>query len=124
MGKQAVVVLALGILGAYGCGEDENPAAPAVVVAPDLDLALVPVPAGSFTMGDGGSDCGHDQRIVTLTHPFRIGATEVTNGQFVAALQWAFDTGRVAVAGDAVVDLVELRGTPLLELNQSGSEIP
>lgn len=120
MERQAVVALAIGVLAVCACGEQENPAAPVVPAPPDLDLAMVRVPGGAFTMGDGRADCGHDQRTVTLTHPFLIGAVEVTNGEFLAIIQWAFDTGQVAVAGNAVVGR---SGIPLLALNRSGCEI-
>ena len=42
-----------------------------------IGMKLVVVPAGKFTMGEGGGAVA-----VTLTKPFLIGTTEVTQGQF------------------------------------------
>ena len=41
-----------------------------------IDLELIEIPAGMFTMGDGGGVK------VTLTKPFLLGTTEVTQGQW------------------------------------------
>ena len=46
------------------------------MTGPPLDMILVP--AGVFTMGDGASGCGTDEREVTLTRSFWLGRYEVT----------------------------------------------
>jgi formylglycine-generating enzyme required for sulfatase activity len=51
------------------------------------------VPAGAFTMGDGVSPCGRQEREVTLTHSFYLDKYEVTNRMYRDALQWAYDHG-------------------------------
>ena len=52
----------------------------------DLGLILLPVPAGKFTMGSPYSESGrHDDEIehtVTLTRPFWLGRTPVTQRQY------------------------------------------
>ena len=58
-------------------------------------IAMVVVPAGSFTMGDGAAACGTDERDVVLTRAFLLGRREVTNQEYLDAVQWAYDHGRV-----------------------------
>ncbi|MFZ1945934.1 MAG: SUMF1/EgtB/PvdO family nonheme iron enzyme, partial [bacterium] len=65
--------------------------------------AMVLVPAGTFIMGDGVSNCAVVEHEVTLTHPFYLGQYEVTNGEYRDAVQWAYDQGHV-VATSAVVN--------------------
>ena len=52
------------------------------------------VPAGTFTMGDGGAFCGRDEREVTLTRDFFLGQYEVTNQEYMEAVQWAWNCRR------------------------------
>ena len=60
-------------------------------VAAATGIKLVPIPAGTFTMGspddeaDRGSDEG-PQTDVTLTRNFYLGATDVTQGQYAAVM--------------------------------------
>ncbi len=94
---------------------------------PDLP-GFAGVPAGSFTMGDGSSIsyCGTQEHAVTLTRDFYLGQTEVTNQQYLAAMQWALNQGYVAVLDSVVYDRLDGRsGTDiaLLYLADSGSEI-
>jgi formylglycine-generating enzyme required for sulfatase activity len=54
---------------------------------PELELALVPIPAGSFTMGSPADERGRQanegpQTQVTISKPFWLGATEVTQQQW------------------------------------------
>jgi formylglycine-generating enzyme required for sulfatase activity len=58
-----------------------------------IEIALVDIPAGSFIMGYGGSDPTWAQREgplhrVTITKAFKMGATEVTQAQFLAVMGW------------------------------------
>jgi sulfatase modifying factor 1 len=60
-------------------------------VIPDLALKLVPIPAGAFTMGSPKDEIGHfenegPQTHVTISHPFWLGATEVTHAQWRAIM--------------------------------------
>ena len=59
---------------------------------------MAAVPAGVFTMGDGVAICGTDQRQVTLTHDFYLGQHEVTNLEYLEAVQWAYDQGYVTAS--------------------------
>jgi formylglycine-generating enzyme required for sulfatase activity len=65
------------------------PADKPVVIA-DLKLRLMPIPAGSFTMGSSSGELGHrpdeTPHQVTLTEPFWIGATGVTQAQYEAVM--------------------------------------
>lgn len=54
---------------------------------------------------------------VTLTGRFNMAPTEVTNAQYVAALQWAYDQGLVTVTSSSVQDNLDA-GT---EANYRGS---
>lgn len=58
---------------------------------PGLSLALISIPAGTFVMGSPGDEQGRDsdespQTRVTISQPFWIGRTEVTQGQWEAAM--------------------------------------
>src|SRR6185295_19271222 len=54
---------------------------------PELGMALVPIPAGSFTMGSPANERGRQanegpQMQVTISKPFWLGATEVTQKEW------------------------------------------
>jgi formylglycine-generating enzyme required for sulfatase activity len=58
---------------------------------PDLDLKLVPIPAGTFTLGSPAKERGRyaaegPQTKVTISKPFWLGATEVTQKQWMALM--------------------------------------
>jgi formylglycine-generating enzyme required for sulfatase activity len=84
---------------------------------------MVLVPSGTFTMGDGVSSCGHDQFEVTLTHDYYIGQHEVTNQEYMAALQWAFDNGYVTVDANWVYDNLDGSTERLLDIDSGYFEI-
>jgi formylglycine-generating enzyme required for sulfatase activity len=81
--------------------------------APDLVI----VPAGQFMMGQAGTN-GLPEHQVDLTHDFLLGRTEVTNAQYMEALNWAKSQGLVSVVGD----FVQQYGMDLLRINQSGQD--
>ena len=91
-----------------------------VVTAGDCasqDPDMVLVPAGTFIMGqDGVAEPEHQ---VTLTRDFNIGTCEITNQQYVDALQWAFDQGHVS----ATAGSVQAYGEELLDLDAVYCEI-
>jgi len=62
------------------------------VVVNSLGMRMVLVPAGTFQMGSPpGEPLRQEEetpRRVTLTRPFRIAATEVTQGQWLALMPW------------------------------------
>ncbi len=84
-----------------------------------LPVAMVYVPAGVFTMGDGVADCGTQQHQVTLTRDFYLGQHEVTNQEYLEAVQWAFDHGYVTATTTSVRD--NLDGSTLELLNLDGN---
>lgn len=92
-------------------------------VCDTLPVPMAPVPAGSFTMGDGIGECGWDVREVTLAHDFLIGEFEVTNQEYVTALQWAVDNSYAYVDGDMVRDALDGSAAALLDLGNEFSEI-
>lgn len=108
MRLNAPAVLLLAALGFAACGED-RPAQPTVdvpiwaKVAPeqiaeakkhgvpvafenDLGMRFVLIPAGTFLMGSPEAEVGHEdeenQHEVTISKPFYLQITEVTNGQY------------------------------------------
>jgi formylglycine-generating enzyme required for sulfatase activity len=91
---------------AIGCGPDP------------LIGEMMPVPHGSFTMGPDAWGNGSEHP-VTLTRDFLIGATEVTNGQYLEALQWAFDQGLVTLN----LNHVEAYGVDLIDMYDEDCEI-
>jgi len=77
---------------------------------------LIEIPGGVFVMGQEG--VATPEHEVTLNHNFQLGRHEVTNQQFLEAVQWAYDTGLVTVDDDAVWAY----GEELLALNSPNSE--
>jgi formylglycine-generating enzyme required for sulfatase activity len=76
------------------------------------------IPAGSFTMGPDPLDHGsaHD---ITLTNSFWMDAGEVTNLDYMNALQWALDQGYVT----ATTSTITAYGEELLDLDDIDCEI-
>jgi formylglycine-generating enzyme required for sulfatase activity len=81
------------------------------------------IPAGTFVMGDGVSDCAHEERRVTLTHDFLLGQTEVTTEQYLKALNWAYKNGLVAVDLTSIRDLLDNSTKAVVNLNDPECEI-
>ena len=102
-----------------GCASSTGPTEAEPDVAPESVL----VPAGSFTMGDGTSYCGIDERDVTLTRDFRLFQHEVTNEEYVEALQWAYDNAYVTVTRSAVLDDMDGSTEELVDLDAPTCEI-
>jgi formylglycine-generating enzyme required for sulfatase activity len=84
---------------------------------------MVRVPAGSFVMGDGSATCGVDEHMVTLTHDFSLGQHEVTNSEYMEALQWAYDNGYVTADEDSVEDNLDGSTETLLRMANDYCEI-
>lgn len=89
----------------------------------DIIPPMVTVPAGVFIMGDGSADCGIDEREVTLTRAFRLGQHEVTNLEYMEALQWAYDQGYVTATEDSVQDALDSSTETLLRMANDYCEI-
>ncbi|MFC1573004.1 formylglycine-generating enzyme family protein [Candidatus Eisenbacteria bacterium] len=78
---------------------------------------MVTVPAGVFIMGDGVASCGVDEHEVTLTRDFYLGQHEVTNQEYLEAVQWAYDHGYVTATTSSVQDSLDGRTEELLDLD-------
>ncbi len=91
------------------------------VTAWDYGLAgdLTLIPSGSFVMGSaaiGGNSV--PEHTVNLTRNFYLGTTEVTNQQYLEALQWAYDnSGLTGVS--ATSSTVTAYGQELLDLDEN-----
>jgi len=85
--------------------------------------AMVTVPAGVFIMGDGDAYCGQDEHEVTLTRSFYLGQHEVTNQEYMEAVQWAYDIGYVTATTSLVRDNLDGSTEELLNLDDVDSEI-
>jgi formylglycine-generating enzyme required for sulfatase activity len=77
---------------------------------------MVLIPAGQFLMGQDGVAYAEPEHVVTLTHDFLLGRTEVTNAQYLEALNWAKSQNLVTVVGE----FVQQYGVNLLRINNSG----
>jgi formylglycine-generating enzyme required for sulfatase activity len=84
---------------------------------------MIAVPAGTFMMGDGVSYCGLDERQVTLTGDLWIARSEVTNQEYIDALQWAYDHGKVTATATTVQDALDGSTVELVDLDSGYCEI-
>ncbi|MCB9473376.1 MAG: SUMF1/EgtB/PvdO family nonheme iron enzyme [Candidatus Delongbacteria bacterium] len=71
-------------------------------------------PAGSFMMGQEGWEYPIPQ--VTLTHDLLLGRTEVTNQEYLEALQWAFEHSDLTGVS-VTANTVQAYGVELLDLD-------
>jgi formylglycine-generating enzyme required for sulfatase activity len=78
---------------------------------------MITIPHGDFMMGQAGVESPEHE--VTLTRDFELSQTEITNAQYMAALQWAYDNGYVTASSSTV----EAHGQELLDLDDSYCEI-
>jgi formylglycine-generating enzyme required for sulfatase activity len=74
-------------------------------------------------MGDGESYCGEQEHEVTLTRDFYLGPQEVTNREYLEALQWALDQGHVTVTSNVVLDNMDDSQALLMLLDDAAGEI-
>ncbi len=84
---------------------------------------MITVPAGTFIMGDGVAPCGEDEHDVVLTRDFYLGQHEVTNQEYLEAVQWAYDQGYVTATTSSVWDNLDGSTSQLLDLDSEYSEI-
>jgi formylglycine-generating enzyme required for sulfatase activity len=84
---------------------------------------IVEVPAGVFIMGDGSAHCGVQQHQVTLTQDFYLCQHEVTNQEYLQAVQWAYDHGYVTATATSVRDNLDGSTEELLDLDAENCEI-
>jgi formylglycine-generating enzyme required for sulfatase activity len=83
---------------------------------------MVLVPAGTFIMGDGVATCGTEEHQVTLTRDFYLSRHEVTNQDYLEAVQWAFDNGYVTATTASARDNLDGSTEELLDLDSQYSE--
>ncbi|MFC1572442.1 SUMF1/EgtB/PvdO family nonheme iron enzyme [Candidatus Eisenbacteria bacterium] len=95
----------------------------AAASADPIPNEMVCVPAGVFIMGDGHVGCGDDEREVTLTRSFYLGQHEVTNQEYLEALQWAYEHGFVTADTSWVWDNLDGSTKELLQMSDEDSEI-
>jgi formylglycine-generating enzyme required for sulfatase activity len=112
----AMLVMFLG-----GCSDDNGPTGSDDV--PDVAPQSIRVSAGSFTMGDAISYCGQNECEVTLTRDFLLFQHEVTNEEYIEALQWAFDNGYVTVEDNSVLDALDGSTVELVDLLDATCEV-
>jgi formylglycine-generating enzyme required for sulfatase activity len=94
----------------------------AVTVSTPFEVPdMVLLPAGTFTMGDG-MFCGVEHQ-VTLTNDFDLGQYEVTNQEYLDAVQWAYDHEYVTVTTSSVLDNLDGSTVVLVNLASSSCEI-
>lgn len=82
---------------------------------------FVNVPAGTFTMGDGLTACDIDVHSVTFSHAFDLSEAEITNQQYVDAVQWAYAHGYVSASTNDITDVAS--GQMLVNLSSSECDI-
>jgi formylglycine-generating enzyme required for sulfatase activity len=90
---------------------------------PTSEPGMVLIPAGTFIMGDGMAECGVSEREVTITQDFFLSRHEVTNQQYMEAVQWAYDHGHVNATIISVTDNLDGSTETLLSLDEEESEI-
>ena len=124
-GFSVIVALALFVILA-GCGDDPT--------KPDSDKeqppeGFVAIHADTFTMGSPTFEIDRDSdetlHKVTLTTPFYMFATEITNQQYAEMAQWAYDQEPplVTATTDILQDALDNSAQRLLELDDSYCEI-
>ncbi len=84
---------------------------------------MIVVPHGIFIMGDGVSYWAADEHEVTLTRDFHLGQHEVTNQEFMNALQWAYNNGYVTANTSSVQDNLDGDPKELLNMDSYYCEI-
>ena len=84
---------------------------------------MVTIPMGVFIMGDGSSYCGEYEHEVTLTRDFSLGQHEVTNLEYMEAVQWAYDSGYVNADMSSVWDNLDGSTVELLRLEAPACEL-
>jgi formylglycine-generating enzyme required for sulfatase activity len=83
---------------------------------------MITVSSGTFVMGHPATWCG-DEHQVTLTHDFYLGRYEITNQEYVQAIQWAYDHDYVTASTASVHDHLDGSTEELARLNDANCEI-
>jgi formylglycine-generating enzyme required for sulfatase activity len=99
------IVASLCLLAAWACADEkQEPTAKLEVIEDGVGIKLVRIPGGSFVMG---SEKGFDDEVpvhrVTISKPFYLGQTEVTQAQYEAVME---ENPSQSQADDLPVDTV------------------
>ncbi|MCP4545966.1 MAG: formylglycine-generating enzyme family protein [bacterium] len=90
-------------------------------------VGFVEISVGSFWMGSPEDELGHypDELLhnVTLSTPFQMLNTEVTNQQYVDMAQWAYSNDYCTVIGMSLVDVLDGAMEELLNMDDVSCEI-
>ncbi|MCB1047559.1 MAG: formylglycine-generating enzyme family protein [Calditrichaeota bacterium] len=86
---------------------------------PHEGIEMVTLPTGQFLMGQSGDPDGGTEHLETIAR-FSLGLTEVSNWQYLQALNWALEQGRVTISGQSV----RSHGRVLLLLNRGPTDLP
>jgi len=87
------LLLAALLVAMTGCEPDTKPTG--VTSVKSIGMRFVPIPAGTFTMGDANGAGDETPHKVTLTKPFELGVYEVTREQWKAVMSttpWESET--------------------------------
>ena len=96
---------------------DPGPAEGSVMIPPES--VSLPV---TFTMG-GNVEVNETPHQVTLTGRVNMASTEVTNDQYIDALQWAYDEGFCSFDGADIIDAVDGSTEVLIALSDPDCRI-
>jgi formylglycine-generating enzyme required for sulfatase activity len=92
-----------------------------------VPTGFVSLPAGTFTMGSPEDEPERSeyevQHTVTLTTPFEMFATEVTNRHYADLAQWAYDHGYCTATSLSLLDALGGSTQELLDLDGGDCEI-
>ncbi len=113
-----------------GCGDEESPTGVETGTGTGTGsppAGFVHIAPGTFTMGSPTNELGREegevQHTVTLTTPFYIFATEITNQQYRELAQWAYDHGHCTATSSALLDALDGSTFELLDLDDDECEI-
>ncbi len=123
-------ILILLLLSGFGIGCNDSSTNPGQGDDPDplpITEGFVEIPVGTFMMGSPATELGHEiyeaLHQVTLTTPFEMCSTEVTNQQFAELAQWAYDQGHCGIARGSLIDALDGSTVELLKLDDTQCEI-
>lgn len=92
-----------------------------------IDLSFEPIPSGVYLMGTDElapyRNPDETQHQVTLTHPFEMMTTEVTNQVYIQVAQWAVDNGYATATSMALYDNLDGSTEELYDLDDADREV-
>ena len=114
---QLQLLLASGVVTFSGVYVEQD-ALPGFRLLPPTEVAM---PVG-FLMG-GSLSADETPHTVHLTHRFHLGELEVTNGQYVELIQWAYSRGYVAATPYSANTTLDFGSAQLLDLDDDDCQI-